>query len=272
MRVLIVGAGSYIGNSVADYLKRDYGYRVNVLSSRGLIPKTEVLAGYDAVLNVAGIAHRKEKNTELYYEINRDLAIEVAETAKKAGVTHVLVMSSMSVYGMDTGNITKDTEPKPCSHYGISKLQADNNIWALKDDSFKVAILRPPMVYGNGCKGNYQPLSKAAKVLPFFIETNNQRSMIYIENLCSFIGEIIDKRKEGLFFPQNAEYVNTGEMVRLIAKYNNNDMRFVKEIRGLQHIPLKNFRKVFGSLTYEKTDTVDRIDFEESIARSENKK
>lgn len=119
---------------------------------------------------MAGIAHIKEtdENRKLYYEINRDLSVDIAKCAKRAGVKQYVLLSSMSVYGMVTGHITKNTIPHPINAYGDSKLQADNIIEKMRDTSFKIAIVRPPMVYGKDCKGNYQTLRKFAMKSPIF--------------------------------------------------------------------------------------------------------
>lgn len=87
----------------------------------------EMFRGYDVVFNAAGIAHRKEtnENRSLYYEINRDLAVEIAKAAREASVQQFIHLSSMSVYGKVTGIIRKEDIPYPDSAYGESKLSAD---------------------------------------------------------------------------------------------------------------------------------------------------
>ena len=151
--------------------------------------KEKCFGGYDVVFHVAGIAHQKEtkENAHLYYEINRDLAIEVANKAKIEGVKQFIFMSSMSVYGKEVGVITKDTKPKPKTNYGKSKLQAEESLNALSDDNFKVCILRPPMVYGDGCKGNYQIIVKFVKKFSIFPRVNNKRSLVNVENLVVYL-------------------------------------------------------------------------------------
>lgn len=273
-RVLIVGAGSYIGTNMEQYLISHGDYEVHTLGSVNLVPVPDDFAGYDAVLHVAGIAHRKEKkeNAHLYYEINRDLAVKTAEAVKAAGVPHFIILSSMSVYGMETGHITKNTKTAPKSHYGMSKLAADERIWQLRDEKFRVAILRPPIVYGNGCRGNYQPLRKMALMSPVFPRIDNERSMIYVGNLCEFVKEVISRQKEGIFFPQNAEYVNTSELVERIAVTNGKKVRGVKIFNPvIRAIHMGVFDKVFGSLTYGNEDSVTKTPFDDSIALTESR-
>ena len=175
-----------------------------------------------------GLPIVKKRDKDLYFRVNRDLAYEVAKKAKKEGVSQFIFLSSMSVYGMETGVITRDTVPHPKSLYGKSKLEAEKLIEHLNDQTYKVAILRPPMVYGKGCKGNYPKLAKLAKITPLFPDIDNKRSMIYVDNLSKFLKVIIDDNQSGLFFPQNNEYVKTSELVKLIAKYNNKKIRLTK--------------------------------------------
>lgn len=268
-RVLIVGADSYIGESFETYM--DGKYDICTLDARGLVPDTGQFEGFDAVFYVAGIAHKKEtkSNAHLYYEVNRDLAAACARTAKRAGVRQFIVMSTMAVYGCNEGMITKHTKPHPVTHYGKSKAQADDIIWKLSDNNFKAAVLRPPMVYGKGCKGNYQTLRKLALISPFFPDSDNQRSMIYIGNLCEFLGEVIDQEKSGLFFPQNKTYVNTSEMVQKIALIHDKK-RMIGKFCWLKKFPVKAVKKAFGSLIYEPVDQAGQFEFEESIRITES--
>lgn len=273
--ILITGANSYIGNSVQEYLENASDlYVIDCISTNGMHPVAETFLGYDVVLNVAGIAHVKEtnENRSLYYEVNRDLSIKIAQAAKKAGVGQFLLLSSMSVYGKVTGKIRKSDVPYPDSAYGESKLSADETIEQMNSEDFKVAILRPPMVYGKGCKGNYQTLRSFAIKSPLFLACKNQRSMIYIGNLCEFIKRIIDREESGLFFVQNHEYVNTTEMVREVARKHGLRIRIIHIFSPVIHLlPFHLVKKVFGSLIYEHTDTVSKYSFQESIALSEGK-
>ena len=275
-KVLITGAKSYIGDSVKEYLLNNNmdEYDVEIKDTFGWVPKASDFNGFDVVFNVAGIAHIKEtkQNRHLYFDINRDLVINIAKAAKEGGVNHFILLSSMSVYGMLTGHITKETPVNPVNAYGKSKAVADEEIKKLEDDNFRFACLRPPMVYGKGCKGNYQSLRKFALKSPIFPNYPNQRSMIYIGNLCEFVKQVIDCEKSGLFFPQNAEYTITSNMVKEIADGNGKRIRLTKAFNWLINIFRINVvKKVFGDLTYEKTDTVSKFNISESIRLTEAK-
>ncbi|MBP3329783.1 MAG: NAD-dependent epimerase/dehydratase family protein [Clostridia bacterium] len=256
MKILITGAGSYIGMCFENYMKNFPDYQVDTLDMLQKNWAEKDFSSYDSIYHVAGIAHRKEteENAHLYYEVNRDLVLKVAEKAKKENVKQFVFLSSMSVYGVEEGVITKDTPPAPKSNYGKSKIQAEELLEKLKSDSFKVAILRPPMVYGDGCKGNYQMLVKFAKMLPVFPDYENKRSMIHVDNLSAFVKSLIDEEKDGLFFPQDENYVCTCKMVKEIASDMGKNMKLLKIMNPAVSI-LKKFttqgKKAFGDLIYD---------------------
>lgn len=262
-RILITGANSYIGMSFEKYIKEDFpnDYEIDTVDMIDGSWREKDFSGYDSVFHVAGIAHQKEtkKNAPLYYRVNCDLAIETAQKAKQDGVKQFVFLSSMSVYGIDTGVITRNTIPNPKSNYGKSKLQAEEGIVVLRSDDFKVAVLRPPMVYGEGCKGNYQTLVSIAKMLPVFADYKNQRSMIHIDNLSNSIKIAIDEDYEGLYLPQDPEYVCTCKMVQSIAKDMGKNMKLYRILNPcvwvLKHITGKG-KKAFGNLYYDNSDAI----------------
>ena len=272
-KILVLGKNSYVGDSILNYLEESHNlYEADCLDSIGLNITDSLFNSYDVVINVAGIAHIKEtkENEHLYYEVNRDFAVNTAKAAKKCGVKQYVLLSTMSVYGQTTGTINKDTRPNPKNAYGKSKLEADIEIERLVDDSFKFACLRPPMIYGKGCKGNYQQLRSFALKSPIFPNYQNERSMLYIGNLCVFIKKVIDEELTGLFFPQNKEYVNTSEMVKLIAHNNNKNIKLISLFNLLiSKINMNIINKVFGTLIYEKVDCVDEYSFADSIYLTE---
>lgn len=277
-KILITGAQSYIGTSFENYIgKWPEEYSVDTVDMIDGTWRDKDFSEYDVVFHVAGIAHKKEtkENASLYYKVNRDIAVETAMKAKEAGVKQFIFLSSMSVYGMNTGSITKETVPFPKSNYGKSKLQAEESIIALSDDRFKACVLRPPMVYGNGCKGNFQTVVSIVKKLPVFPKIKNERSMIYIDNLSSFLKLCIDKELSGLYFPQNKEYVKTVDMAKNIA-IKLEKKRYFSYLLGFGVFLLRPFvsvaKKAFGTLKYIDTEEFDFsycvVDNDESIRRS----
>ena len=275
-KILITGANSYIGTSFENWLEKyPDKYVVETIDIKESLWKDKDFSTYDVVFHVAGIAHIKEtkKNASLYYEVNEQLAVAIAEKSKTDGVSQFIILSSMSVYGKTTGHVTKVTRPNPNNNYGKSKYNAAQKIEKMNCDTFKVAILRPPMVYGKDCKGNYQILRKLALKSPVFPSFKNERSMIYIGNLASFIKRLIDMESDGLFFPQDAEYIMTAKMVEMIASCNKKKIIITSifnwTIKLAILLNIEVFKKVFGNLTYEKCDIVNTCIFESCICETE---
>lgn len=264
-RILITGANSYIGMSIEKWLKKNTDkYAIDTLDMIGVEWKKKDFSAYDVVYHVAGIAHADvgnvtEEQKKLYYQVNTNLAVETAKKAKVEGVRQFIFMSSMIVYsGCKEKIITKETQPKPLNFYGDSKWQADMQIRALSDENFKVVVLRPPMIYGKGSKGNYPQLAKLAVTLPVFPGVKNKRSMLHIDNLCEFVKLMIDNEESGVFFPQNSEYTNTSDMVEMIAAVKNHRIIMIPgmsiAVKAMAKIPGKIgslAEKAFGDSAYD---------------------
>lgn len=225
--VLVTGANSFVGTNIEQWLmKSPEDFQVDTVDTMNEAWKQADFSKYDVVFHVAGIAHvdPKPEMAPLYYKVNRDLAIEIAKWAKEHGVKQFIYMSSRIVYRASKsikGNVTTiETEPDPNDFYGDSKLQAEKGLVNLNDNvnRMKVVILRPPMIYGPGNKGNLPRLAWLATKTPVFPAWHNKRSMLHVYNLAEFVKQIILREMEGTFFPQNAEYADTVEIVRQFAK------------------------------------------------------
>lgn len=267
-KILITGAGSYIGTSFENYINTNFPdkYTVDTVDMIGGGWKEKDFSPYDTVFHVVGIAHSDNgkiapEKEKLYYSVNTELTSATAEKAKSDGARQFIFMSSAIVYGNSapigkTKIITADTPVSPANCYGDSKVQAEKRLKLLEDENFKVVILRSPMIYGKGSKGNYPLLAKLALKLPFFPRVQNERSMLYIENLCEFVRLMIENEESGTFFPQNSEYSNTSELVEMIAAAHGKKIKLVGGFTRLLKIMscftgLAN--KAFGNLTYERS-------------------
>lgn len=289
-KILITGENSYIGTSFDAFMKQyqDY-YIVDTISVRDDEWKQKDFSLYDAIYHVAGIAHRKEtkENESLYYDINFKLTKEIAGKAKTEGVSQFIFLSTISVYGKIIGVIDEETEVRPINHYGESKLLAEQVLKSMETTDFKVAIVRPPMVYGENSKGNYSKLKKMVLKVPIFPNVSNNRSMIYITNLSIFIKLLIDRELSGIYLPQNCEYVRTKDLVRLIRACHRKKILLLpfyykENSKVFNALALK---KMLGSLTISKKYTLDNlneedvkyiqteyINFEQSIRETEQGK
>ena len=264
-KVLSTGQGSYIGTAVERWLLKDKDhYQVDTLDMQDETWRDTDFSQYDVVYHVAGIAHADvgnvtEEQKQLYYKVNTDLTIEVVERARQAKVKQFIFMSSMIVYsGCKENFITSETEPCPLNFYGDSKWRADQKIQEMDAENFKVVVLRPPMIYGKGSKGNYPQLAKLASKLPVFPIVKNQRSMLHIDNLCQFVKLMIDNEEHGVFFPQNGEYSNTSDMVQMIAEVKGHRIIMIPFvgifIKLLEKVPGKIGGltiKAFGNSSYD---------------------
>ena len=281
-KVLITGANSYIGTSFEKYIAENgVDFEIDTLDLLNPDWRKYSFSGYDSVFHVAGIAHfsKDESKKDLYYKVNTELTEEVAKIAKQQGVNQFIFMSSIIVYGDSTNSqriITKDTQPSPSDFYGDSKWQAEQRLNKLSTPSFNIVILRPPMIYGKGSKGNYPRLSKLSKTLPIFPKIENQRSMLHIDNLCECIRQVIERGESGVFFPQNKEYVCTYELVGEIAASQGKKVYLISIFNPIIKLffGLDTVKKVFGNLVYDQEMShydfdYQVTDFEESIRLTE---
>ena len=286
-RILITGAGSYIGTKVEEWLKQfPELFSVDSVDTLNDNWKSADFSKYDVVYNVAGIAHVKAKKSEeaLYYAVNRDMVIEIAKAAKAAGVKHFIHMSSMIVYKevktLKGKKIHLNTKPAPNGFYGDSKLQGEKGIKALESPLFKVCILRPPMIYGPGCKGNFPKLVWLSAKTPIFPAWHNKRSMLYIDNLCEFVRQVILNGVNGIVFPQNGEYADTVEIVRYFSKQQGKTVWITKLLNPVVWITgnfVRQVGKMFSDSTYDLSMSLYPFDyqlvsFKDSLKRIETPK
>lgn len=282
IKVLITGAGSYVGESVQRYiLSTSSDFEIDAVDTMNDAWKKADFSKYDVVYHVAGIAHvnADPKMEALYYKVNRDLTIDVARAAKAAGVKQFIFMSSQIVFhesqSLKTEVLTSDTKENPNGFYGDSKLQAEKGLHELECDAFKVCILRPPMIYGPNSKGNFPRLVKLAQKTPVFPAWHNKRSMLYIDNLAEFVKQAILRELNGTFYPQNRELADTVEIIRYFAKANGHKVwitRLLNPFVWLGSFILQPINKMFATYYYDpEMSQMDfdyqLVSFEESLKR-----
>lgn len=261
--ILIIGANSYIGTCFRSYIQHESGYSVQSISVRDDAWKKQSFVGVDVIYHCAAIVHEPGSKNDpaqeaRYHRVNAELPFEIAKKAKSEGVGQFIFLSSASVYGLDgtigkPSVITRDTPTVPTDLYGKSKLAGENLLLTLADADFKVVILRPPMIYGAGCKGNYNALAAFARKLPVFPKSYNAHFMIYIDNLSEFVRLMMDREERGIFCPQNEPVASTDEVVRLIAEAYGKKLwilpGFLWALK-LAGMAVPKIRKAFGSLYY----------------------
>lgn len=282
-RILITGAGSYVGESVRKYMLATAPgeFEIDAVDTMNDAWRKADFTRYDVVYHVAGIAHvnADPKMEPLYYKVNRDLTIEVAKTAKEAGVRQFIFMSSQIVFhesqSLKTEILTKDTKENPNGFYGDSKLQAENGLHALETDAFKVCILRPCMIYGPNAKGNFPRLAKLASKVPVFPCWHNKRSMLYIDNLAEFVKQAVLRELSGTFYPQNREQADTVEIIRFFAKETGHKVwitRLFNPFVWLGSFVLQPINKMFATYYYDPDMSkvgfdYQLVSFEESLKK-----
>ena len=269
--ILIIGKDSYIGNHIDDWLS-SRGHNVTQLDVLNDDWKSYDYRGYDAIVHVAGIVHQPQcDDWDLYKRVNADMPIAIAKMAKEQGVKQYVFFSTMGVYGikkMLKPNIVDEKTPLCAnSMYGKSKLMAEEELAKLQSGTFSVVFVRPPSVYGKGCRGNYiSGFSSIVEKLPIFPEAyqNVKQSMLYIDNLSEFVRLAIEKKMSGAYCPQDDRAVSAIEILNSIAKgkglkrANSRLLGFL--VRMLSFLPLVN--KAYGGIEYSKNlSTIEGLDY-----------
>lgn len=270
-KILITGAESYVGTSVQNYLVAKGNYHIDVVDTMEDNWKRVDYKQYDVVFHVAGIAHVNASADleSLYYKVNRDLAIEVAKYSKEHGIKQFIFMSSQIVFheskSLKSEVLTFETKENPNGFYGDSKWQAEKGLKTLESDSFKVCILRPPMIYGPNSKGNFPRLINLACKTPVFPAWHNKRSMCYIDNLAEFVYKCIERELSGTFYPQNRELSDTVEIIRYFAKEFNHKIyitRLLNPFVWLGSFILQPINKMFATYYYDSSLSTYDFDYQ----------
>lgn len=280
-KILITGAGSYVGTSVQNYLLAKGGYQIDAVDTMGDNWKRADFSHYEVVFHVAGIAHVNAgpKMEPLYYKVNRDLTIEIARYAKEHGVKQFIFMSSQIVFhesqSLRSEVLIRETRENPNGFYGDSKWQAEKGLKELECDTFKVCILRPPMIYGPNSKGNFPRMMKLAKMIPVFPAWHNKRSMCYIDNLAEFVHQCVQRELAGTFYPQNREQSDTVAIILFFAREAGHKIwitRLLNPCVWLGSFVLQPVNKMFATYYYDPEMSAYEFDYqlvslEESLKR-----
>jgi len=265
--IAVTGATGFVGKRLMEYNKNKY--RLVPLSLRQKKPANFDLQGIGAVIYLAGKAHQMESIADsIYFDINYELTKQLADTAKENGVKQFLYISSVKVYGDEIQGVLNEWSAcAPTDAYGASKLQAEKYLQSIETNDFKIAIIRPPLVYGPEVKGNMIRLLQLANrkwPLPMG-RINNARSMVFVDNLIELINTIIDKEASGVFIAGDPEPLSTSELIGLIRKNLGNKSGLIG-IPGAIRKLIKRakpalYTRLFGSFVVDNSITNAKLHF-----------
>lgn len=286
MKILIIGKNSYIGNHIDEWLTQ-HGHQVEQLDVLTDEWKTFDYSPYDAIVHVAGIVHQPNcQDWELYKRVNTDMPIQIATMAKEQGVKQYVFFSTMGVYGigkrLKPTVVDEKTSLQADGMYGKSKLLAEEGLQKLQDETFQVASVRPPSVYGKGCRGGYitgfTSIARRLPVIPRAYE-NVKQSFIYIDNLSELVCQLVERKLHGVFCPQDDKAVSANELLEAISK--GLDLKYHSSrllgylLQAVSFIPLVN--KAYGGVEYARElSSIKGVDyvvvpFEEGMRRTVSK-
>jgi UDP-glucose 4-epimerase len=248
--VLVTGATGFVGRSLLPLLERQ-GWTVRAAVRRPSGHRSEVvidsigpetdwqaaLAGVDAVVHLAARVHHPEDRDaeKLYRDLNVEGTLQLGRSAIKAGVRQFVFASTALVYGRNNDGrppFSEDDVLTPHSPYSQSKVEAEAGLKSLaQDHAMSVTVVRPPLVYGQGAKGNFALLVRAGKLgvpLPF-AAIRNRRAFVSVQNLSSFIASRLSAQGErfDIFLVADEEQVSTPEFFRRLAKAAGGKARLV---------------------------------------------
>ncbi|MGA2406177.1 MAG: NAD-dependent epimerase/dehydratase family protein [Bacteroidales bacterium] len=275
-KILITGADSFVGTNFRKFSKYKDIEEISLYKNK---PEDIDFCKYDVVLHLAAIVHQTKKIPEnIYFNINRDLCLQVAEQAKKAGIKQFVFLSSLKVYGEfipDSELRSEDSKCFPDNAYGKSKYEAEIGLRKLEDDHFTVSIIRPPLVYGVGVKANMLNLVRLIKSFPIlpFRNINNKRNIIYIENLVGFIERTIENRAPGVFIAKDEGALSTTELVGFLSKYLGRRVILFKLpnliIRICAYFKPGIFTRLFGSFEFDNNNTKNQLKYSPKYSSEE---
>ena len=261
LKIVITGLHGYISNSLKNYINGlNDTFDVELLNLRSDEWKKKDFSNVDCIVHTTALVHKNEKEHSLeeYRQINTILTEKLANKCKKDGIKQFIFLATEAIYGAKSSCfhsviIDNKTPMKPVTKYGITKLEAEKKLLAIQDDHFKVAIIRPPMVYGANCTGNYVKLRNIVLKFGILPTLPFQKSFIYIDNLCSLICCLIKTSSGGIYCPQNLPTISTYEMMKLIALSHNKkyiEFSAINPLIKIGSLKVSSLRKAFGSLKY----------------------
>lgn len=290
MKICIIGKNSYIGNHIDEWLTK-YGYDVFQLDVLEEDWNVFDFSTYDVVIQVAGIVHRPDcQDADLYKRVNTEMPVKIARKLRDECLKYYrkktfVFLSTMAVFGIQKrlkkNVITIDTPKSPISLYAKSKADAEEQLLLMQDRYFDVVVVRPPNVYGKGCRGGYiSGFVNVVKKLPIipYAYANVKQSVLYIDNLCELIRKVIEQKRHGIFMPQDDKPVSAIDIIKTISHFQGKSIitsRLLGQILRLgSFVPI--IKKAYGGVEYDMNlSHIEDLDyvvvsFEEGIRRTIN--
>jgi nucleoside-diphosphate-sugar epimerase len=263
----VTGATGFVGRRLLQY--NEGRYRLLTLSLRDEHPALLNLQGVDAIVHLAGKAHQMQLiDDRIYFAVNYELTKQLADRALEQGIKQFIYVSSTKVYGDDIPEkLHEKSLCRPTDAYGASKLQAEQYLLSLVSPAFTVAIVRPPLVYGPGVKGNMLRLMQlAAKPIPLPLgNTGNARSMVFVDNLVELLNSIVDQQAGGVFAGGDPHPLSTNELIRLMRDSLGNHSSLVSVPffvrRMIQKYKPALYTRLFGSFVVDNSATNAQLHF-----------
>ena len=277
MKILITGQNGFIGKALFNFLQQQ-NYQVrgavrneqqadkdqDIVAIGDIGPTTDwksALVDVEVIIHLANRAHvlndRAVDPLAIFRKVNTAGTIQLAEQALKSDVKRFIFVSSIKVNGEKTDKhpFRENDKPNPQDPYAISKLEAENTLRKIaQKSSMEIVIIRPPLVYGQGVKGNFQRLSRLVEIgipLPFS-SIKNKRSLISLDNLLQILSKaVIDPAVANqTFLVSDGRDLSTPQLIKKIANSIGKPAR-------LFPFPIK-LLKVIGRLTGQ-SEIINRL-------------
>lgn len=218
MTVTITGAAGFLGSAVDTYLKSIGDETAHFRVRHPFKTDTPGPSG-DVLLHCAGIAHAACPDASLVHTVNHELVVQTVQWAQAKEYKHFVFLSTALVWDDTLEQIdTTNNNPQPNTEYGRAKLAAEHDILNLANGSFTVSVVRLPLMYGPGVKGNLARLIDAVArwpVCPLGSRTA-LRSVTGVATLNRFVEHLVRYPQTGIYTLVETPQLSTLEMVQLI--------------------------------------------------------